>query len=299
MRHQFPRVRFVVTGLRWSSKRVVKFSKWSRHGRAVDHGGTNAPKWTTAILPPVPGQPGAAPSLASATQRDRENLARFDISTSKFFGVLVANMKVLAKDLGRDHELAAALWDSGWYEARMVASLVDEPARVTAVQMDRWCRDFDNWAICDTACFALFDRTPHAWRKVAQWSRRRDEFGKRAAFALLWGLTVHDRRAADEPFLQVLLLGERANVARCKPWAARAATGIVRLGSATRPRIGSPIRATACFPVPNSWSHSPWRQRYAMSRGAIKGPFTPRCSRPASNLEVTRRKVHYPARSPR
>jgi 3-methyladenine DNA glycosylase AlkD len=147
---------------------------------------------------------------SKSTQRDRENLARFAISASKFFGVSIANIKVLAKDLGRDHELAAALWDTGWYEARKLASLVDEPARVTAAQMDRWCRDLDNWAICDTACFALFDRTPHAWRKVAQWSRRRDEFGKRAAFALLWGLTVHDKRADDEPFLQALLLVERA-----------------------------------------------------------------------------------------
>jgi 3-methyladenine DNA glycosylase AlkD len=147
---------------------------------------------------------------SKSTQRDRENLARFAISTSKFFGVSMANMKVLAKDLGRNHELAAALWDTGWYEARMLACLADEPVRVTAAQMDRWCRDFDNWAICDTACFALFDRTPHAWRKVAQWSRRRDEFGKRAAFALLWGLTVHDKRADDESFLQALLLVERA-----------------------------------------------------------------------------------------
>jgi 3-methyladenine DNA glycosylase AlkD len=147
---------------------------------------------------------------SKSTQRDRENLARFVISTSKFFGVSMPNMKVLAKNLGRDHELAAALWDTGWYETRMLASLVDEPARVTAAHLDRWCRDFDNWAICDTACFALFDRTPHAWRKVAQWSRRCDGFGKRAAFALVWGLTVHDRRADDEPFLQALLLVERA-----------------------------------------------------------------------------------------
>jgi 3-methyladenine DNA glycosylase AlkD len=92
----------------------------------------------------------------------------------------------------------------------MLATFVDEPARVTAGQMDRWCRDFDNWAICDTACFALFDRTPHAWRKVAQWARRRDEFGKRAAFALLWSLTVHDRRAGDEPFARGLRLIEQA-----------------------------------------------------------------------------------------
>ena len=166
----------------------------------------SAPDKLTKEAPQLPLQDEVQAALAwlesKSTQRDRENLARFAISTSKFFGVSMTNMKVLAKDLGRNHELAAALWDTGWYEARMLASLVDEPARVTAAQMDRWCRDFDNWAICDTACFALFDRTPHAWRKVAQWSRRRDEFGKRAAFALLWGLTVHDKRADDEPFLQ-------------------------------------------------------------------------------------------------
>ena len=76
----------------------------------------------------------------------------------------------------------------------MLASFVDEPARVTPAQMDRWCRDFDNWAICDTVCFHLFDRTPHAWTKVAKWSGQRDEFVKRAAFALLASLAVHDKR---------------------------------------------------------------------------------------------------------
>jgi 3-methyladenine DNA glycosylase AlkD len=92
---------------------------------------------------------------------------------------------------------------------RLLASYVDEPARITPAQMDRWCRDFDNWAVCDTVCFALFDRTPHAWRKVEQWSRRRDEFAKRAAFALLWGLTVHDKGADDALFARGLLLVER------------------------------------------------------------------------------------------
>jgi 3-methyladenine DNA glycosylase AlkD len=76
--------------------------------------------------------------------------------------------------------------------------------------MDRWCRDFDNWAICDTTCFHLFDRTPHAWRKVEQWARRRDEFVRRAAFALLASLALHDKRAADEPFVRCLPLIERA-----------------------------------------------------------------------------------------
>lgn len=144
------------------------------------------------------------------TRRDRENLARFAITTDKAFGVSVANIRVLAKQLGRSHELAAALWDTGWYEARMLTSFVDEPARVTSAQMDRWCRDFDNWGICDTLCFHLFDRTPHAWAKVAKWSTRRAEFEKRAAFALLASLAGHDKTAANELFLEALPLIERA-----------------------------------------------------------------------------------------
>jgi 3-methyladenine DNA glycosylase AlkD len=87
---------------------------------------------------------------------------------------------------------------------------VDDPAQVTAVQMDRWVRDFDNWGICDTVCFVLFDKTPHAWRKVDQWSKRREEFVKRAAFALIASLALHDKRSGDAPFLASLKLIERA-----------------------------------------------------------------------------------------
>lgn len=145
-----------------------------------------------------------------STRRDRENLVRFGINARKAFGVSMANIQVLARRLGRNHELAAALWDTGAYEARMLTAFVDEPARVTPAQMDRWCRDFDNWGICDTICFVLFDRTPHAWKKVAQWHDRDEEFVKRAAFALLWGLTVHDKHAADARFAGGLRFIERA-----------------------------------------------------------------------------------------
>lgn len=135
---------------------------------------------------------------------------RYGIYTTKAFGVSMTNMNLLAKPLGRNHELAAALWNTGWYEARMLASLVDEPARVTSAQMDAWVRDFDNWGICDTVCFKLFDRTPHAWSKVAQWCKQEDEFVKRAGFALLWSLTVHDKLAANEQFRQGLIFVLRA-----------------------------------------------------------------------------------------
>ena len=145
-----------------------------------------------------------------STRRDHENLARFGITAGKAYGVSMKNIQLLARRLGRSHELAAALWKTGWYEARMLTSFVDEPARVTSAQMDRWCRDFDNWGICDTVCFHLFDRTPHAWAKVEQWHDKRGEFARRAAFALLACLALHEKRTGDQPFMDSLALIERA-----------------------------------------------------------------------------------------
>jgi 3-methyladenine DNA glycosylase AlkD len=144
------------------------------------------------------------------SKRYREGLARYGIHVTKAFGVPVGKMQALAKRLGRNHELALALWETGWYEARMVAAFLDDPERVTPNQMDRWCQDFDNWGICDTVCLHLFDRTPHAYDKVADWSRKRNEFEKRAAFALLAALALHDKQADDEPFVQGLRLIEQA-----------------------------------------------------------------------------------------
>lgn len=135
-----------------------------------------------------------------SSKRNREAMARFAIPSDHALGVSVSNIRVLGKKLGCDHALAAALWKTGVYEARMLASFVDEPARVTSAQMDRWCREFDNWAVCDTLCFALFDRTPHPWEKIAQWRKLSGEFQKRAAFALLWALSVHDKQAEDALF---------------------------------------------------------------------------------------------------
>lgn len=145
-----------------------------------------------------------------ADDKVRDGMARYAIPSDNALGVAVGKMRELAKQLGRSHELALELWDTGWYEARMLATFVDEPERVTAAQMDGWCRDFDSWAICDTACFHLFDRTPHAFAKVKQWANSREEFVKRGAFALLACLALHDKRSGDEPFLRCLPLIEKA-----------------------------------------------------------------------------------------
>jgi 3-methyladenine DNA glycosylase AlkD len=145
------------------------------------------------------------------SKRVREDmLSRYGITAPKAYGVPVGTIQQLGKQLGRDHDLAVALWATGWYEARMLCAWVDQPERVTPAQMDRWARDFDNWGICDTICVHLFDRTPHAWKKLAPWSRRREEFVKRAAFALLAGLSLHDKKAEDQSFLGTLPLIERA-----------------------------------------------------------------------------------------
>ena len=143
------------------------------------------------------------------TKATLEGMARYGIPSDHAYGVAMRDIKALGTMLGHNQPLAVALWGTGVYEARMLASFVGEPGRLTATQMERWCRDFDNWALCDAMSFNLFDRTPHAWAKVAQWSRRSREFEKRTAFALLWSLTVHDKNAADEAFERGLLLIER------------------------------------------------------------------------------------------
>lgn len=145
-----------------------------------------------------------------SSARNREGMARYGLPSDNALGVSVADIRLLAKQVGRDHDLALALWETGVYEARMLTSFIDEPSQVTPAQMDRWCRDFDNWGICDTLCFHLFDKTPHAWKKISKWSDARAEFVKRASFALLASVALHDKKAPDKPFLDSLALIERA-----------------------------------------------------------------------------------------
>ena len=147
---------------------------------------------------------------AHSTKATRDGMARYAIPSDKAYGVAMRDIKAFGETLGRNLGIAGALWDTGIYEARMLVSFVADPSQITSAQMDRWCKDFDNWAICDAMCFNLFDRSPYAWSKVAQWSKSSKEFEKRTAFALLWSLTVHDKAASDDAFEQGLVLIERA-----------------------------------------------------------------------------------------
>jgi 3-methyladenine DNA glycosylase AlkD len=140
---------------------------------------------------------------------NRAGQARFGINTARAYGVPVANLRRIARGLERDHRLAATLWATGMHEARILAAYVEEPAKVTPAQMDRWVAAFDSWDLCDQVCGNLFDRTPYAEEKIRKWASDERVFVRRAAFALAASYAVHARKAPDAALLPILALVEQ------------------------------------------------------------------------------------------
>jgi 3-methyladenine DNA glycosylase AlkD len=133
-----------------------------------------------------------------------EGQARFGIDVSRSLGISTGRLRSLARSVGRDHGLALTLWDSGIREARILATLVDDPASVTEEQMEAWARDFRSWEVVDAACCNLFDRTRFRYGKAVEWAGREEEFVKRAGFSLMAGIAVHDKEAPDDQLLGLL-----------------------------------------------------------------------------------------------
>jgi 3-methyladenine DNA glycosylase AlkD len=161
------------------------------------------------------------------TARNVKAMDRYGIVAKRAFGVQMSTLLAMKKKVGKDQPLSIALWKTGWYEARLLAALVGDPARVTAAQMNAWAAGFENWADCDTACFHLFDKTPLAWQKARQWSRSPHEFVKRGGFVLMACLALHDKTTPDKrflPFLSLIQKGardERNFVKKGVNWALR------------------------------------------------------------------------------
>ncbi len=137
-------------------------------------------------------------------------MARFGLVGADRLGLSMPVMRRIAKRFGRDHTLALALWETGIPDARIVAGLVADPAQITSRQMDAWAADFASWDVCDQVCLGTFVASPHAWRKVQTWSRRKPEFVRRSAFSLLAMLAVHDKSSGDARFITCLPLIEAA-----------------------------------------------------------------------------------------
>ena len=144
-----------------------------------------------------------------ASDESRAGMARYGINVAHAFGVSVYELRRMAKALGSDHALALALWRTGNHEARLLASMVDDPAAVTTAQMEEWAAAFDSWDVCDQVTSNLFDKTPFAYDKVREWSAAQDEWVKRAAFATAAALAVQDKKAPDERFFAILALVQR------------------------------------------------------------------------------------------
>ena len=139
-------------------------------------------------------------------------MAKFAVGGQHTLGISIPTLRQMAKEIGKNHDLAQQLWTSGIHEARLLATMIDLPKQVTEEQMETWAKDFDSWDVCDQCCLNLFRLTPFAQQKVVEWSSRPEEFVKRASFALMATLAVHDKKAADEVFMAYLSLIKRESV---------------------------------------------------------------------------------------
>jgi len=154
-------------------------------------------------------------------------MARYGMKTENRLGVQIPELRKLAKEAGKNHQLALELWKTGIAEARILAAMVDEPEKVTEQQMDNWVKDIDSWDIGDQTCMNLFEKTPFAWKKITEWSTRPEEFVKRTAYGLLACLAWHDKTAGDLRFTQLFpviangAMDERKSIQKAVSWALR------------------------------------------------------------------------------
>lgn len=157
-------------------------------------------KHTAEILRRLKAQ-GSAENVAG--------MARFGITVRNAYGVPTGPLEAMARELGRNHGLARELWATGNREARIVSTYIADPKALTRSEMDRWVRDFDSWDICDGCAIHLFRKSPFAWERALKWAVQKREFVRRAGFAMIATLAVHDKQAPDETFLEVLPLIEQ------------------------------------------------------------------------------------------
>ena len=163
---------------------------------------------------------------AEASPENVAGMARFGISSTNTLGISIPTLRKLAKETKKDHELALKLWDSGFHEARILASFTDEPEKVTESQLEHWVKDFDSWDVVDQVS-ELIAKTPYALKKIHEWADRDEEFVRRAAFSLIAEIAWHDKKMSDDEFEQFFPIikkaatDERNFVKKAVNWALR------------------------------------------------------------------------------
>ncbi|MFZ5644419.1 MAG: DNA alkylation repair protein [Bacillota bacterium] len=142
---------------------------------------------------------------------NKAGMARFGINVEQAFGVPVTELRKIAREIGKNHQLALELWSTGFHEAKIMAVLVAEPKKLDRETMESWARDFDSWDITDLSMIHLFRKNPEAHSLAVSWAGRQEEFVKRAGFALMATLAVHDKKSGDQFFKEYLALVEDAS----------------------------------------------------------------------------------------
>ena len=165
---------------------------------------------------------------SNQNQANRDGMSRYGIKVDQAFGLSMVELRSLARTIGKDHQLALDLWETGYHESRLLSTIIDVPSKVTEEQMELWVGEFDSWDVCDQCCSNLFSRTPFAVQKANEWALREEEYVKRAGFVLMAALAVHDKKAGDGLFLGFLAVidseaadDDRAFVRKAVNWALR------------------------------------------------------------------------------
>lgn len=179
-----------------------------------------------------------------ASPRNVEGMARYGISPANTLGVPIPVLRTLARKHRGDHALALGLWRTGIHEARILATMVDDPALVTAAQMDRWLADVDSWDVCDQLCANLLEDVPLARRRLAVWARRKPEFVRRAGFVLMARIAVSDGHADDRTFTRLLSFIERHG-ADGRPMVKKGVSWAIRQIGKRNPRLNRAALVTA------------------------------------------------------
>jgi 3-methyladenine DNA glycosylase AlkD len=133
---------------------------------------------------------------------NRAGMSKFGINTEMAYGVSIPIIRSIAKKYKRNHTLALDLWKTQVHEARLLAVFIEDPKQVTEVQMEGWVQDFNSWDLCDQTCGNLFIKTSFAYQKAVAWTYRNEEFVKRAGFAIMAYLAVHDKKADTDRLLE-------------------------------------------------------------------------------------------------
>lgn len=152
---------------------------------------------------------------------------RFAIKADNSLGIYQKDLKLLAKEIGPNNELALQLYATDIYEARLLCCRLYDPKLITRTQMNQWAGDFENWEICDSFCMGFFTKSRYAIEKALQWSSSNKEFTKRAGFTIMAAYGFADKQADNQLFEQFFPVivrqatDERIYVKKAVNWALR------------------------------------------------------------------------------